>query len=447
MSENIAVKKVALSARAIEKMKVGDKDKTDVGEYSGLRVSCGKTGVKSFKYRYRSPVDNSLKTITLGHYPALSLAVARVELQKLKLLRAQGICPITQRKNSKIENKIRQTAALELLSVKNVVDLYLENVIEDKHIVDEQSKKKKIIKGSRAIKGQIEARRTLYIDVVGSIGDKAAVEITRKDVVSLIKGIIDRGAQVQAGKVLSELTAAYEYCIGLDYFPDTFANPGLLAKSSLKQTRVKLTANKRQRVLSETELKAVLQWLPKSGFSKHHKSILLMTLWTGCRTGEICNAEWKDFNFEKATWHLKATKNGSERYVQLSRQCIDHLEKLSEVGGEFVFASYRTGKPIAQKTITEAKWLLKEKARAKRHVFKDEQLWPDEMEDWNPHDLRRTVRTGLSRLGCPSEVAEAILGHSKKGIEGTCNLHGYENECAKWLQHWADCLDEIFNLS
>jgi hypothetical protein len=130
-----------------------------------------------------------------------------------------------------------------VLSIKNVVDLYVENVIEDKHIVDEQSKKKKVVKGSRAIKGQIETRRTLYIDVVGSIGEKAAVEITCKDVVSLIKGIIDRGAQVQAGKVLSELTAAYEYCIGLDYFSDTFANSGLLAKSSLKQNRVKLTAN------------------------------------------------------------------------------------------------------------------------------------------------------------------------------------------------------------
>lgn len=266
MLEKIETKKIALSARAIEKMKAGDKDKTDVGEYSGLRVGCGKTGVKSFKYRYRSPIDNSLKTITLGHYPALSLAEARVELQKLKLLRAQGVCPITQRKNSKVEEKIRQVVAAEVLSVKNVVDLYLENVIEDKHILDEQSNKKKIVKGSRAIKGQIEARRTLYVDVVSSISEKAAVEITRKDVVSLIKGIIDRGAQVQAGKVLSELTAAYEYCIGLDYFPDTFANPGLLAKSSLKQTRIKLNANKRQRVLSEIELKAVLQWLSQVRF-------------------------------------------------------------------------------------------------------------------------------------------------------------------------------------
>lgn len=52
---------VALSARAIDKMKAGDADKVDIGEYNGLRVVCGKTGVKSFVYRYRSPIDNSLK--------------------------------------------------------------------------------------------------------------------------------------------------------------------------------------------------------------------------------------------------------------------------------------------------------------------------------------------------------------------------------------------------
>lgn len=38
MLEKIETKKIALSARAIEKMKAGDKDKVDVGEYSGLRV-------------------------------------------------------------------------------------------------------------------------------------------------------------------------------------------------------------------------------------------------------------------------------------------------------------------------------------------------------------------------------------------------------------------------
>ena len=40
-----------LSFKAIEMMKPGDKDKADIGENRGLRVTCGATGVKSFFYR------------------------------------------------------------------------------------------------------------------------------------------------------------------------------------------------------------------------------------------------------------------------------------------------------------------------------------------------------------------------------------------------------------
>lgn len=66
MSEEITnKKKVALSAGAVDKMKIGNLDKRDIGEYTGLSVTCGKTGLRSFVYRYRSPLDNSLKKITL----------------------------------------------------------------------------------------------------------------------------------------------------------------------------------------------------------------------------------------------------------------------------------------------------------------------------------------------------------------------------------------------
>ncbi len=44
-------------------MKIGDADQCDIGEYIGLRVVCAKTGLKSFVYRYRSPIDNSLKKL------------------------------------------------------------------------------------------------------------------------------------------------------------------------------------------------------------------------------------------------------------------------------------------------------------------------------------------------------------------------------------------------
>jgi integrase len=444
--ETQATKKVALSAKAIEKMK-NDSYKADIGENEGLRVYKGKTGLTSFIYRYRSPIDNSLKKMKIGTFPELSLAEARIKLQKLKAQRRSGICPSTYAKEEKLERLTKLQAEkekeeLHKFTVKDLIELYLTNVIEDRYVEDPRSGLKKLIRGSRKKKGQDETRRTLYGDAVKVLGHLPAEKITRKDIVQLVSDIVARGANVQAGRVLSELTLAYEYAIGLEKFKEDFANPALLAKASVKQARLKLTCTKGTRVLSDDELRRVLQWLPTSGFSAKHKQVLMITLWTGCRTGEVCEAKWADINLESRTWHIRQSKNGSERYVQLSRQCAEFIAELPNKHLEYVFQMEKSGKSLLQKTITECKWRMKHPEKmVYKQTYRPEQLWLNDMPDWNPHDLRRTVRTGLSRLGCPAEVAEAVLGHSKKGIQGTYDLHTYEKECAEWLQKWADYID------
>jgi integrase len=62
--------------------------------------------------------------------------------------------------------------------------------------------------------------------------------------------------------------------------------------------------------------------------------------------------------------------------------------------------------------------------------------WP--VVGWAPHDLRRTVRTQLAALGCPSDVAEAIIGHIQPGIEGVYNRHDYAPERRAWLTRLAE---------
>lgn len=118
----------------------------------------------------------------------------------------------------------------------------------------------------------------------------------------MVKEILDRGANVQARSMLRELNAVYEYSIALDRFPDDFANPALPARGTLRQSRVRLTPQKGKRVLSDNELKAVLAWLPGSGFSATQKNVFFLTLWTACRTGEVCQAEWRDMDLDKGTW-------------------------------------------------------------------------------------------------------------------------------------------------
>jgi len=75
-----------LSVRAIESMRPGDSPKTDVGETQGLRVTCAKSGVRTFIYRYRSPETGKLVQLKLGHYPGLKLAEAMVQVVRMKEL-------------------------------------------------------------------------------------------------------------------------------------------------------------------------------------------------------------------------------------------------------------------------------------------------------------------------------------------------------------------------
>lgn len=451
--KNIKVDRKPLSTAAIKGMKPGCKDLSDVGENAGLRVSCGSTGTKAYYYRYRNPFDNK-KTIsmTFGHYPLMGLADARTEFQKLKSIRKSGRCPKTERVDQALLAEqarlaIDEEQKSDSFTVKDMVELYLTQYIEDRFVADERSPGKRVkVDGARKPKGQSECRRTLEGDAVRVLGDIPASKITRKDVVRLIDAIIQRGANVQAGNVLRELNSAYEYAIGMEYLPDDFSNPALQAKEALKRTKVKLTSNRGSRFFTDQELVKFLRWLPGSGFSNNHKNVMRLTLCTGLRTGVVCAAEWSEIDLEKATWFVSTekSKTDTDQWVQLPRQAVEYLRQLKLVTNEYLIPSSWTGLPIEQKTLTEMKWHLKNPDKLKnRRKFRSEQLWLDTIPDWAPHDLRRTVRTGLARLGCSSEVAEAVLGHSKKGIEGTYNLHRYEAECRIWLQKWADHLDKL----
>jgi hypothetical protein len=68
-----------------------------------------------------------------------------------------------------------------------------------------------------------------------------------------------------------------------------------------------------------------------------------------------------------------------------------------------------------------------------------------ELPDWVNHDLRRTVRTGLSKLKFPRDVAEAVLAHRPPGIVGTYNLHEFEDEKREALAAWEQRIASIVN--
>jgi hypothetical protein len=60
------------------------------------------------------------------------------------------------------------------------------------------------------------------------------------------------------------------------------------------------------------------------------------------------------------------------------------------------------------------------------------------LEPWTLHDLRRTLRTGLGRLGVAPHIAELVINHVKKGMAGVYDTYSYQGEITAALALWAD---------
>lgn len=438
MSGNYSTKK-RLTAIAIEKMKSGSPDLLDSGDFQGLRVSKSSRGT-FFIYRYEN-FEKKMKQIRLGSYPEMSLVQARNKLLKFKSMKANGVDP---QDFIKLEEEKLKTQALEqaisdkkeAFTFRAMVDLYLSQKVFDRYSEPDRKGRRKLIPGSRQKKGQDEVKRTLYGDVVFKMGAEPVINCGVIDVKTMIDQIIDRGANVQAGNVLRELNLAYRFAISKGALPEGFINPCPEVKALLYDGGFKLTCKKGDRVLSDSEIIKLKEWLGRtSSVSPSVRDVLWFTLLTGLRTGEVCKVQWKDLDFEKGVLELKETKNGTSRNVQLSTQAISFLKNLSS-SVDYPFPSRNTQRrvvnaPLQQKQLTQQLYAARSSGREVK------------IEHWSPHDLRRTVRTGLAKLKCPREVAEAILGHSKKGITGTYDLYQYEDEAREWLQKWCNYLDKL----
>lgn len=177
----------------------------------------------------------------IGCFPQLQLAEARLKLQELKQIRELGALSYKWARRAKTAARtiITRTTESNHFTLKTIIDFYLTQLIED-HLTSDG----KLIVGTRKLKSQDEVRRMLYADVVKDWGNVVKTDITRQDIIDLIMSIVEYGANDQAGNVLRELNAVYEFIISLGKINSSFINPVVLAKNSLNTIKFKLTSQK-----------------------------------------------------------------------------------------------------------------------------------------------------------------------------------------------------------
>lgn len=393
-----------LTAAIIADMQPGE-ERGDA-QCAGLRVRCSVSGKKVFFYRYRSK-DGALREIRLGDVGPLTLAKARDAALKKRVERDQGKDPQLEKR------KEREEATRE-----RVVQRYTVNDLVDDYVKEALSKQKR----------GAEAERLLRKYFLPVFDGKPATELTRRELQDeLIRPKMLKHPRT-ATTILSRIRCAYAHAIDQGRLPDQFAPPTLGIKGA-SQVR-------RRRALTDAELAKFLKWLPHSPYSRLVRESMMLVLLTGCRSGEIVAGRWRDVDLERGVWTMRETKNGEPHDVMLSQQAIELLGYRKGIDKVFVFPSTKAGQHVKQKALGLAQYTA-------RHMEPDSGARDPIEVPWTVHDLRRTVATGLARLGCPRVVQDRILNHVDNSVAAIYDRHSYDAEARTWLQKWADYMDVL----
>ena len=187
----------------------------------------------------------------------------------------------------------------------------------------------------------------------------------------------------------------------------------------------------RDRVLEPDELAAL--WRACDSLGWPFGPLVQLLIVTGQRIGEVGTMRWEHLDLDRSEWRLPAAAVKTKRahVVPLSPLALEIIASLPRLGDGYVFPARKAGShnPVSGFSKT------KRKLDALSGVA-----------SWRYHDLRRTLATGMQRLGVRLEVTEAVLNHvsgSRAGIVGVYQRHEYGPEKRAALDAWAREVERI----
>lgn len=398
-------------------------------DHPGLRLTASMTR-RTWTYRYKSPVDERMRQVKLGWWPAMSYHAAVAQWEVLRQRRDDGADPSIERKRQRGVDR-PAPGKCQSPTVRDVCDIYLKGHIKN-----------------RAEKGRVEIRRTFDTMLLG-IADHDAATVTRKIAFAHIKQFDH--IPVQAAILRKELGAAWDYCLDSGDLPETTPNwwrsvlRGKLKSKGRAKLGVKSGVTKR--VLSPDEIGKIIRWLPN--FSKNVEDMLTLYLWTAVRGAEIEKIEGREVADEgdDLWWTIpkRKTKNAhrddaDDQRVPLIGRAAEVVRRRKEAYGDgYLFPSNSKMGYFPQKSAGVAVYFHMPYSR----THPDQQRVRLPVENWAPHDLRRSARTYLASLGCPRDVGEVILGHMLEGVEGTYNRYSFDKERKRWLTELSNYLEDV----
>jgi integrase len=347
--------------------------------------------------------------ITLGNYPDVSLAKARTEARKQRVLIDAKQDPIALRR-AVIEQERSRGPFRELAEEWFRIEI-----------------------GRRMLKHPEVPRRYLDNYLLPEFGRRPLADVHASDVARLLDRVKE-SAPTAANDLLRYARSVFAFAVRRRLIggnPAADFTPRLDAGG---------TERPRQRALTREELAQLFEAIRMSeSFGGDNLLAIKLLLALCVRKGELLAATWEEFELESDSdcgpvWHLPAsrTKTGAGLDVPLVPEVVRWLRTLKELsaGSPYVFPQRR--RDHRQRAPHVGLDTLNVALGRVEH----------ELEAFTLHDLRRTARTQLAALGVRREVAERCLGHRLNGVEGTYDRHDYLDERRAALESWTALLIE-----
>jgi integrase len=267
-----------------------------------------------------------------------------------------------------------------------------------------------------------DAEQMLARDVLPQWGSRLATDITRRDVLDLIDGIVDR-SPVSANRVLSLIRRMYNWGIDRSIVE---ANPAAGIKPPHRE-------HPRDRILADDEIRQL--WVAWETMGHPFGTIQKLLLLTAQRRGEVAAMRWDQLDLDRGAWQLAAadTKNARTHMVPLSPTVLEILRQVPRFGGSvllFPASRWSSDRPVSGSS------------KAKRAADRLSGIT-----GWTWHDLRRSAVTAMAKLNVPPHICERILNHSGSGmmsaIARVYNVHSYQTEMSQALNAWAREVERI----
>jgi integrase len=382
-------------------------------EVKGFGLKVTPAGARIYVYQYRLGGRGSkVQRYTIGAHGHWTPDQARKEAKRLAVLVDQGTDPAAAA-------KIQQRETVDL-----AFPAYAERFIEG-YLKSEWKGGHKLAAG------------LLRREAVPAFKNKPIKNITRAD----ISALMDKLASTPAKRrnTFAVLRRLFKWAV----------NRGDLELSHIRDMEPPAGPAARDRVLTDEEL--ALVWIASGWMLYPFGPFVRMLILTGQRREEVAALDWSELKREAALWTLPATraKNGIVHDVPLSGATVALLDEVSagRAGGAatvwprkgLVFTTTGktpvTGYSAAKRRLDHFAVHVAQQGLGSAETPDATVLLP-----WRFHDLRRTVATGLQRLGVRFEVTEAVLNHvggARTGIAGVYQRHNWSREKREALDAWA----------